>query len=332
MPQTKRRSVKTPTIFCGRCKLPVKENEEAIECDKCLKTLHAMCTMIDKRQFDQLMSDDKEEYVCFMCNKGCDGNIESELKEIKTKLSKLDQLDALNKLNQLDSLQESMLFMSQKFDDVLKGIKENKKQIDAMRKETNILKAENNELKKTVKFLNDHRVRNDCLISGIENVNSSNAVESVIDIMKKVEVNLKPEDFEAAYYIGKKESKKKMVVAKFETKAAKQKVMSAKMKLGANEETKSIFVNDFLSKETLGLLNHAKALKSVGFRRVYAAGGKVFAKRSELSKPRVINSEDEVDEILLQSTTTRRSRTVQNVEVSDDSDEANNMDYLSPNI
>lgn len=297
MAGTKRRSVKTAKVICAQCKLQViEEEEDNIQCDKCSKTFHSICTTLDKRQFACLINDDKEEYVCHMCDE-TGGNVKSELSIIKTQLSKL---------NQLDALQESITFMSKQFDEIIKGVAENKKRLDIVQKENKILKTEIQELKNTVKFLNDNRVRNDCLISGLVASESDTAIESVIKTFDKVGVSVKPEEIEEAFFIRKnKNANKQTVVAKFNSKGSKQKVMNAKVKLYENECTKSVYVNDFLSKETLTLLNYAKALKAVGYSRVYASGGRVLTKKSEMSKPLLIRSNNEVDELLLQSTTNR---------------------------
>lgn len=325
MPKTVRRSVKKLHVFCGQCKLEVEEEEEnSIQCDKCSKIYHALCTKLDKRQFEYLMNNQDEDYVCHVCNNENEENVKSELNAIKIQLTKL---------NQLDALQESMSFMSKQFDDIIKGIAENKKKLDVVQKENKVLKAEISVLKQTVRFLNDERVKNDCLVSGIEVSDNSSAVEAVINVMKSVDINLKTDEFEDAYFIGKnKNVKRKTVVAKFNSKASKQKVMSAKAKLNQKEETKSVFVNDYLGKETLNLLNHAKSLRSVGYRRVYAVNGKVCVKMSELSKPKLIKSADEVDQLLLESTkgTSRRSQRYQKENDGGSDEDHGNDDYLSP--
>ena len=99
-----------------------------------------------------------------------------------------------------------------------------------------------------------------------------------------------------------------MVVVKFNSKKSKEKMMSIKQKLSEKEDTKKVFINDFLGKETLSLLNL-----------------KIFVKRSELSKPKIIANEMEVDKILYEASVnqprTRRSHT--------DDEELHEI-YLSP--
>lgn len=103
--------------LCGQCNLMVNEEEEDfIECDKCANIYHVICTTLDKRQYNFFLQHEDKEYVCHVCDNG--GNVKAELKEIKTELRKLDQLAVLN---------GTMSFLSKQFDDIIKGVAENKK-------------------------------------------------------------------------------------------------------------------------------------------------------------------------------------------------------------
>lgn len=319
-----RRSGKINEIFCGQCKLVVNEEEDDfIECDQCSKIYHVLCTKLDKRKYEHLLKHTTEEYVCHVCDSS--GTLKNDLSDIKRELKKLDQLSVLH---------ETMTFMSKQYDDILKGVAENKKKLEIVQKENKFLKAEVESLKNSVKFLNDQRVKHDCLIRGVEAKAGSSAADTILKLSSDAGVVLQPESIEDAYFIKNKNSsqnnnKKHMIVVKFNSKQSKEKLMSVKPKLKENENTKDVFVNDYLSRETLSLLNYAKALKNVGYRAVYPVGGRVFIKRSELSKPRVIRSEAEVDSLLLEASIKKpNNRRSQQAAVEDD-EEANDM-YLSP--
>lgn len=328
MPPTNRRSTKNIiTILCGQCKLQVEEEDDSIQCDKCSNIYHALCTELDKRQYDHLLKNDKEEYVCHLCNE-CGGNLKKELTIIKTQLKKL---------NQLDELQESMQFMSKQFDSILKGIADNKKKLEVVQKENKNLRNEIKELKSSVKFLNDSRVRNDCVINGLEVEEGVDAVETMMNLMKDVGVELQSTDINVAYFLKtrrnlnkKKIENKKTMIVKFNNNKAKQAVMSTKPKFNEMDNTKSIYINDFLSKETLSLLNHARSLRTVGYRGVYARSGKIYVKRSELSKPRVINDFEDVDSLLLEATT-KQQKISPNCENNESDSEDEVHSFLSPN-
>lgn len=293
-----RRSTQNSSETCLQCKLVVNEKEEdCIECDKCNNLFHVVCTKLDKRKYEYLLNNKSKEFVCHICDDS--GTIKAELNGIKEELKKLDQLS---------SLHDAMNFMSKQFDDILKGMAENKKKLEIVQKENKILKSEVECLKNSVKILNNEKVRNDCLISGIEVVDKVSPVETVLKMSNEAGIVLPPESIDDAYFIKNKnhsarKNEKQMVVVKFNSKRSKETFMSIKPKLKENECTKNVFVNDFLSKETLSLLNYAKSLKKVGYRAVYPVRGNVFIKRSELSRPRIVRCESEVDEILLEATT-----------------------------
>ncbi|XP_017469382.1 PREDICTED: uncharacterized protein LOC108361293, partial [Rhagoletis zephyria] len=282
-----------------KCELIIKEEtEDSIECDKCAKKFHSQCTKLDKRQFQQLLENESEMFVCHLCNGG--GEMERDLKEIKTKLIQLDQLS---------EIQKSMTFMSVQYDEILKGVIENKKKLSEVEKENLKLRREVNDLKLSVKMLNDGRVKNDCIVSGLKVSDGATAVESVLTLTKNAGVDVQREHIEDAFFLpnNKPTNGKKTVVVKFSNKSAKDKMMASKSKLKDNPATNSVFINDFLSKETLILFNYAKALKNIGYRSVYVRGGRVMYKRSEISRPQIIRSEEDVKRILLEATTTKSS-------------------------
>lgn len=309
--------------------MEVKENkEESIECDKCGRIFHAVCTKLDKRQYDRLLKNSEEEYVCHLCDNDDNtaATVGEELRRIQSKLNKLDQL------------QESINFMSSKFDEVIKGITENKKKIQNIEKENKNLKSEIKLLKQSVKMLNDQRVKNDCVVSGIVVNNEASAAETVIELSKTVGVEIQKETIDEAYYLRRKNlsNPTTSLVVKFNSKSAKEKLMSVKSNLKKNETTKSIYVNDFLSKESLELLNYAKTLRSVGYQSIYSHAGRIYAKKSDITKPRLIKSEEDVDSILIEATTNKfHNRRVSHMqpiipEDSDGSEEDAQSQFISP--
>lgn len=302
------RKSNTNKITCEQCKMQIKEKEEDfIDCDKCAKKFHSQCTSLDKRQFQFLLDNEREMFVCHLCEGG-EGGLKNELTAIKTKLNKLDQLT---------EIQEAIQFMSKQYDEILKGVAENKKRLTEVEKENKCLKKEIMNLKSSVKLLNDVRVKNDCVVNGLEVTEGATAVDSVIELSKSVGVNIDPQNIDEAYFIRSKKSSnrnnnvndgKKNIVVKFSSKAVKDKLMAAKPKLKENENTNNVYVNDFLSRETLNLLNYSRSLKEVGYQIVYARNGKVFYKKSAISRAQVINSEEDVDKLLLNAATKKPLR------------------------
>lgn len=321
-----RKSINNKKIICAQCRIGVKEEtDDSIECDKCCKVFHVMCTKLDKRKYDQLLKNQNEEFVCHLCVSD-DGSYTVELKNINTKLNKLDELS------------ETMNFMSAKFDEILKGVLENKKKINFIEKENQKLKNEVKSLKESIKFLNDQRVKNDCVIIGLDVKEGVTAAASVIEVSKTIGVELKEENIEEAYFLKKRNitNAKQNLVVKFNSKSTKNKLMEAKLKFKESEKTKTVYVNDFLSKESLELFNYAKTLKTVGYYSVYSNGGRIYAKKSPINKPKIIRSAEDVDRFLIDASTNkyqvRRSGRFDAVAGDETDDDGGNLSsFESPN-
>ena len=108
------------------------------------------------------------------------------------------------------------------------------------------MKSEIASLKTSVKILNVQRVKNYCIVRSVEVKNNANAIEIVLDISKKVGIELKEEIIDEAYFLKKvrndKDDKKTMAV-----------------KFKEMDCMKSVYINNVLSKETLQLFNYPVA-------------------------------------------------------------------------
>lgn len=313
-------------IICAQCKLIInEEKDDYIACDKCNKMFHAQCSKLDKRQYDRLVENESEEFKCHLCEGGDNATIKEELTCIKTKL------------NQLDSIHESINFLAKQYDDVLKTMVENKRKLDEVKKENVYLKEEIKNLKTSVKNLNDERVKNHCIIMGLKPEENLSAAEAVLNLSKGIGVDMKTENIEDAYFLNNrnKKSDKKNVIVKFIGKTSKDKLMAAKSKLKSEDDNSNqVFIRDLLSKETLNLLHYAKTLKTVGYKFVYPNHGRIFVKKSEISRPRVLRNEDDVDQLLLEASLAkprmRRSVNSAVVEELGTSGDEGQGDFMSP--
>ncbi|XP_046804780.1 uncharacterized protein LOC124419429 isoform X2 [Lucilia cuprina] len=74
-------------------------------------------------------------------------------------------------------------------------------------------------------MLNDQRVKNDCLISGVKAETEIGAAQAVINLSKNVCVDLEEANIEDAYFLKKKNSAnpKQALVVKFSSKVSKAK-------------------------------------------------------------------------------------------------------------
>lgn len=80
MSKKNRRSTRNNKVICIQCKLEIQEDEEeSIECDKCKKNFHIVCTTLDKRQYLHLLQHETEEFACHLCDNSNNNAVKAEL-------------------------------------------------------------------------------------------------------------------------------------------------------------------------------------------------------------------------------------------------------------
>lgn len=327
----KRHSIKNK-IICGQCNLQILESDDSIQCDCCEKIFHPKCTKLNKKEFQKLLKNDSLVYNCHLCDK-TESTIGNDLSEINAKL------------NQLDEINKTMKFMSSQYDDILKGVLNNKKKIENLQKENKVLKEEINNLKSSVKFLNDSRVKNDCVISGVELSDASvAAVDVVLEIAEKIGSKISENQIDEAFFVGKARSdkakkdgkkEKKSIVVKFTNQTGKRNFMSEKLKLKEKDDLKGVYINDYMSRETMELFNYAKSTKAVGYSFVFHQGNRIFVKKNDKSRKILIKNMNDVDNLLLKSTCGVRDHKNQHMAIDDESSEddvdEDGSSFMSPN-
>lgn len=321
MAGSKRRSVniKKKKIICLQCKTQVLESDGSFECDSCNKTLHSQCTQLNKVEIEKLLSDDSLEYKCHFCEPVNDNK--SELNVI---------------LREMREMKETMNFMSTQYDAILNGVKKNTTTIKQLQNENKVLREDVKQLKSTVSFLNNIRVQNDCIINGIQTDATAKAVDVVLGIAKTTGANICEGEIEDAYFVNRrKQSTNSSVIVKFNNKKSKAEFMKEKKKLRESNETKTVYINDLLSKDNLDLLHHAKTLKAVGFKYIYAQNGHILVKKDGGVKATRIRSMDDIDDILMKAASgenrhSARPGVVRQLSDKDDDDDEEEG-FVSPN-
>ncbi|XP_073820347.1 uncharacterized protein [Musca autumnalis] len=331
MPNPKRRSTNNvkKIIKCVQCKTPVLENEEAIDCDICKRMFHWQCTQLNKLELERLVDNDSLEYKCHICEPRNNG---SELKTI---------------LQEMREMKETIKFMSSQYDQILTGVKKNTIKIKTLQKQNKRLNEHVNKLQTTVNFLNNQRVQNNCIINGVNADANTQPIDVVLKIVSKAGCVIDEKEIDDAYFINRNmQTSKTAVVVKFANKKSKALFMKDKKNLKDDAELKNVFVNDFLTKDTLELLKYAKSLKTLGYKYIYTRDGKIFTRKDTNARSIQLRSLDDVDNILKSVVTKQpvalrtRSAIAREEEAAisdDDEDDDNDEDdyddagFLSPN-
>ncbi|XP_075157874.1 uncharacterized protein LOC142231140 [Haematobia irritans] len=273
--------------------------------------------ILNKVEVEKFLDDESLAFKCHVCEPTTDNKHEFKMM-----------------FKEMRELKETMKFMSSQYDDILKGVRKNTQDIKNLQRENRNLRESNKQLTSTVAFLSEARVENNCIINGIQTDNNAKPIDVVMDIIKKSGAEISEDKIDKAYFL-KQRNNQSSVVVKFVNNRSKVTFMKEKKKLSELDDTKKVYVNDFLSKETLNVFKYAKSLKSVGFKFIYTSGGRVFAKKNEESRQMRIRSLEDVDEILkkyaggITKTNVRRSGVYDIDDEDDEDDDDNDETWIS---
>ena len=170
-------------------------------------------------------------------------------------------------------------------------------EIQALRAENTNLHAENVRLRADVESLSTRVARveseNDALeqytrrnsirISGIPETDSENTDEIVFKIADKLNVHIGSSDIDRSHRIGnpKTGGRHRDIIVKFATYNARQRIYHKRVELRNSEDkdTKSIFINEDLTKKRSKLLFDARTLSRVGkLKSAHSSDGKIFVR------------------------------------------------------
>lgn len=299
------------TGLCIECSEEVLSDdgaEDGVQCDKCRAWIHESCTGLNKRQFVNLSAPG----ITFNCKKCISRNNDRARKS----LPNLQYNSIMEKLNELTSvkstvedLKESVSFVSLQNDDIVCTMKKFQAEINKLKKENEIQKAELESIKKSVNGIEAVQLRKQCFLKADERLIKENVKTSVADIMNKAGCNLKEEDIEFAAVQNKlSHEKSKVVKVGFQTFDAKLKVMKSKKKLKEEEGYKEVVIYDVLNQDTLKIYNYAKELTKLGYHAVFTIGSRVLARKQENGTALWLKSKKDVDELITEAVGGARGR------------------------
>lgn len=187
--------------------------------------------------------------------------------------------------------------------EISKDIKQLRKEMQEMMKKNNELREENNRLSLKVEELEQYQRSNNLEIKGLPLDGDET------DIIKKlgdaVHVTLTDTDIDICHRVATAKPEEKNVVVRFVRRSKRNAVLAAAKKtrlsaesLGFEGNRTPVYVNEHLTRQNKKLLGAAVARKKQnGWKFVWTAGGKVFARKSETSSAVKIACPDDLGKI-----------------------------------
>lgn len=294
-----------PVEKCGKCQDPVltDDEDEDIECTSCKTWYHHLCCGLTPAQFRRTTQDDDTPFTCQHC-------VSKNRKSLTSNKSEISEILEIVKI--LPRMEDSLKFLSGKYDDLLEDFKELKSSYNRLKKDHEEVKHQLGFLDRKVKSMDEERTKNACVITRIPGSNEVNfkAREAVINICQAVNVPITERDIDFAFVKKNRDSSKQQssLVVKFASFGVKRDLMIAKKTLG-NTAFKEVKVFDQLSEDKLKIYNHAINLRKTGYKHLYHQGGKIYVKKEDNDRPTHVQSMEHVDRLLSELDRRRSSHT-----------------------
>ena len=211
------------------------------------------------------------------------------MKRLEAQLKDLHQVTVQTKLSQikgeehLSEVSKSIEFISKRFDEYEKELKEKDDLIKALRSEVDDMSEEIDTLKLGLDRQEQYSRRNCLLFHNIPEKNGENTDEIVVQVVnEKMGETISVEDLDRSHRLGaRKEGKSRPVIVKFSRYITRNKIFRNKKVL----KGKQISITESLTGKRMSELS--KAREKFGFKSVWTSDGKILYKDETENKIKV---------------------------------------------
>lgn len=252
-----------------------------------------------------------------------------------------------NVLKELSEIRKSQEFVSTEYDETIKELNQCRETNKNFRAEITSLTKKYTELRTEVEFLKSKnnaneqsKINNNVLIRGVDETEPVDV--AVMKIAQISEIDLCENDIDFAKQL-KFKDKAPSIMVKFSNnnkkyqfvRAAKGKKISTAM-YGCSGETRPIYVDEQLTRESFLLFKHAKKLKRIGVSFVWIANGEIYVREKQNAEKINIKTVSQIDaierEIILRSKATKPSGASANPTKRTDNEQHKRANQTNTNI
>lgn len=266
--------------ICDVCNKRVLDDEDGLQCDKCLKWKHRVCLSIGQKTYFKLAKS-KEPWHCTSCKQNKNERRNAAKKDQPTPTYTI--ADVMAKLEDMDE-KYNKLFL--KYKEQVEINNELREELSQIKRQLN--KNEQRELNKNI------------TIHGVEYKANENVKEIVTKIGEKLQIHLKTEEFAAAR-LGRNQTGRNPIKVIFQSEETKTKILQSKLIFGLNNqslgytETNKIYLNHDLTKRNLQIFKEAQTFKKENaYKFLWINGGNILLKKDENSKVILVEKEEDL--------------------------------------
>lgn len=300
--------------FCFACSEVVSESELRLTCINCEYPYHlGKCSGVSEATFRAKKDNYKKTWSCATCRvtkqrvsqgdqscrnkKECDTGVAAMLTSISQKLDTLLPLRG-----QMSDLEKSVKYLSSKYDDILRHMSQQDKDIKQLTKrvehiEQSAAEAEITKLKADVNALEWRSRRQNLEVHGVPATANEDLMAKVNEVANRLEVpELTQSDVVTVHRLPSKPDKTPGIIVRFANQGTRDKWLEGRRKLTRGQN--SVYLQENLTTSDKALLWMTKEwAKANGYRYVWFRSGKVFIRKGEGEQALVIRSKSDLDKI-----------------------------------
>uniref|UniRef100_A0A8D8YTP8 FP protein C-terminal domain-containing protein n=1 Tax=Cacopsylla melanoneura TaxID=428564 RepID=A0A8D8YTP8_9HEMI len=236
-----------------------------------------------------------------------DDDLEKKIEKTMKKVMNEFKKDIRKEIKeQFKEVEKSLDFMSNHLDKVLGEMKEIKQCQQKLERENREMKEQMKKMAEENEGLQQYtRIRN-IQIDGVPVENDENLEDVMLEIGKKINVNIKKEEIDAIHRIPTRIKKNtEPIIVQFVTRKLRESVLkNAKANrittkdLKATWQERPIFINEHLTPQRKQLMYEARKIKEEkGYKFLWTKGGKIFIRKDENSRTIQLYSLEDLDKI-----------------------------------
>lgn len=215
-------------------------------------------------------------------------------------------------VTELEAVKRAMDFINAKFEEFKTDVAEVRKELTSLKTENHGLKRENDRLfselkavRQEVVDLQQYSRRSNVEIKGVPMVKGEDLIATVKTISVCVNAEIEETDIEIVHRVPTKNAERQTIIAKFASRAARDKLLTAAKKQRLNVSALGfvgndpIYINDHLCPANKILLGKAlKAKREKNWKFTWVRDGKILMRKAEKSQVVHIKSTEDLAQIV----------------------------------
>lgn len=287
------------STICTPCGKKIKNNQQAVCCDSdCGRWFHVPCIKMNKETYHTFRKDESFKWSCNREDCLPQINISESMASFSKKIE--ESVKTMQEENK--ELKKLANFLSEKYDEL-------HQQLEVLRKERKVVLDTDIATKKVVADFEDqlqYQRKNNLIFHGIPMEREENVIQKVLNIGKVLDVNITPENIDAAHRLPSTKPGPQPVIVKFVNRWKKEDILAQRRvkktlktnQIGYSGPGENIYINEHLTPKNELIAKKCRELRQQG--KIFATwvrDCKIYIRISQDSPSKLIKSAEMLHEL-----------------------------------